>query len=200
MDGWPRRSLRTVPRLRIQYQVPAGIAVQHELAPDEVGIDDNIVVRRSPGNYALCVKSGRLELALDHAMLKRRRAEHGHDGRARAMAPCQLTSARAQRVHPKAVLHQQQAGRVPQGALRLVVDERGEARRPRAERTLDVQLGATQPVRRGAFERTVVGQLAAGVGNRENLAGRPGTAPAIARRQPARVLDGLALGGWRGLV
>ena len=94
MDGWPRRSLRTVPRLRIQYQVPAGIAIQHELAADEVGIDDNIVVRRSPGNSALGVKGSRFELALDDAMLERRRAEHGHDTE---RAPCQ----RSHEHHPR---------------------------------------------------------------------------------------------------
>ena len=77
----------------------------------------------------------------------------------------------------------QQAGRVPEEAARLVVDERGEAGRPRAARSLEAQLGAAQRVRVGGDRRAEVDQRSPPASDSAKTAGPEPLPP---QRQRAR--------------
>ena len=83
----------------------------------------------------------------------------------------------------------EQPGAVPVERPRLVVDERGEPGRPGAARSLETQLGAAQRVGVGGDQRPEVDQLAARLGQGEDLGRRAAAAPPPARPQPARVGD-----------
>ena len=113
------------------------------------------------------------------------------------MAPAERARPGVDPVGMEPVLDDELARGVPVLGGRLVVDRRGQAKRPGAGRAVDAQLGATQRVRVRGHLGAEIEQAPADLGEREDRRGLTGAAPSPPGAQPARVRDrGVAgLGG-----
>ena len=138
--AWPVRAsrYRCCPPYVVRSSRPATIA----RLGDDVGVcgpPDDLIRRRRRAIVSTSV--WRM-----HVVEPRR----GEDGQRRACRSGDASAARrcgSSAYRTKPYLTSSSPVRVPEDALRLVEDDRREARRPGAGRTLDAQLGAAQPVR-----------------------------------------------------
>ena len=172
-------------------------ARQHQAPADELDRRDDVRVRDPPGDLAVGLERERLDLGLDDDVGEPRRPEHRQDRRRGPVAPAQLARARDEPVRVEAVLDDEQPLGVPEHALGLVADRRGEADGPRAGRRLDADLRPAAGVRIGAGELAQVGQRAAGLRQREDRRRAAAAHPAKARPEAAGERDDrvLRLGG-----
>src|SRR5689334_21908040 len=106
------------------------------------------------------------------------------------MVPAALAGRDLDAVRREAVGDDEEPCGVPVEGARLVVDERGKPRGPRAPRSLEVQLRATQRVGIRRNQGPEVAQLAAGLRQREHLLPRTAATPAPSSAEPAGVGDG----------
>ncbi len=162
---------------------------QNEAAADELGCGHDVGVGDPPGDGPIGLDGERLELGGDEDVLDPGRPEQREQRGRRTVLPARLAGGRLKAVRVESIGDDEQAGGIPVERPWIVADDRREAIRPGAARTLDPELRAAQRIGVGRDGRSEVEQGAADLRKCEDVGGRPAASPPPAGSKAAGIGD-----------